>query len=93
MTLTDTAFIWTELSDSMFVDWFQFGVQFYNGDDNSSPTVVTGSSVAFAGSSNKTWRIDFDGEPSSPITGTYTVTLTFDFAGWGTCVISGTVTG
>ena len=88
MTLTDTAFIWTELSDSMFVDWFQFGVQYYNGDDNSSPTVVTGSSVAFAGSSSKIWRIDFDGEPYEPITGIFTQTITFDVPGAGTCVVS-----
>lgn len=78
----------------MRVDWFRLGAaQYYNGDDYDSPTNVSGSSVPLAGNSSEAWHTDFDGQPSSPITGTYTVTLTFDFAGWGTCVVSDSVSG
>jgi len=91
-TLTDTSFTWEELSGSMYVDWFRFGVQYYNGDDNSSPTVVSGSGVSFPGSSSQTWRTDFDGEPYEPINGNYALTLTFDVPGAGTCVTSDSIT-
>ena len=93
-TLTTTNFVWTELSGSMYVDYFRFdGSNYYNGNDNSSPTNVSGSSAALSGGSSAEWRMDFDGEPFEPITGTYSLTLTFDFPGWGTCVISDSVSG
>ena len=93
-TLTTTNLVWPELSGSMRVDWFELGPsRYYSGDNYDSPTIVSGSSVPLAGSSSDTWHMDFDGQPSSPITGTYTLTLTFDFAGWGSCVISDSVTG
>jgi len=92
--LTTTDFVWTELSGSMYVDWFRFdGSNYYSGNDNSSPTNVGGSSETLSGSSSATWQMDFDGEPFEPITGTYSLTITFDFPGWGSCVISDSVTG
>ena len=93
-TLTTTNFEWAELSGSMYVDYFRFdGSNYYNGNDNSSPTGMSGSSEALAGASSAQWEMDFDGEPYEPIDGTYSLTLTFDFPGWGTCVISDSVSG
>jgi hypothetical protein len=93
-TLITTNFEWTELSDSMYVDNFRFdGSDYYSGNDNSSPTGVSGSSESLSGGSSAQRETDFDGEPFEPITGNYALTLTFDFPGWGTCVISDSVTG
>ena len=88
-TLTDTNFTWTELDPgNQYVDWFQFPTQYYGGNDFTSPTIVTGSSVALPASSNASWRTDFDGQPYSPVDGDYSLTLTFDVPGAGTCVTS-----
>ena len=92
--LTDTAFTWNEMSGSMRVDYFNFnGSEYYGGNDYSSPTNHSGSNVSLSGTSSATWRTDFDGEPYEPIDGTYSLTLTFNFPGWGTCDISDSVTG
>ena len=92
-TLTDTTFTWTELDPgSQYVDWFQFPTQYYGGNDFTSPSIVTGSSVALPASSNATWRADFDGQPYSPVDGDYSLTLVFDVPGAGTCVTSDSIT-
>ena len=92
-TLTDTTFTWTELDPgSQYVDWFQFPTQYYGGNDFTSPSIVTGSSVALPASSNATWRSDFDGQPYSPVDGDYSLTLVFDVPGAGTCVTSDSIT-
>ena len=85
---------WEELSSDMEVDHFKFnGQQYYNGNDNSSPTSSFAPSIPLLGDGNSDrWAADFRNEPFEPIWGTYFVELTFDFPDGPTCVVSASLT-
>ena len=90
--LATTHFEWEELDSNMRVDWFRYGgSQYYNGNDYSSSTTVSGTNLAHPKNQSKHWRTDFDGSGYNPIWGLYTLTLTFDFPGWGDCTITRSV--
>ena len=92
--LIDSYLEWSELNDSMRVNFFEFnGQQYYDGDDNSSPTQWPAPDIALVGGGNTDrWRTDFSGEPSEPIWGTYFLELTFNFPDWGECTVSRSIT-
>jgi hypothetical protein len=60
-------------------------------DDNSSPSTYDGSFEPIVGHTDEEWRADFNGVPYTPIWGTYTVTLTFQFPDSVTCTKSRTI--
>jgi len=85
--LTTTFFDWTQ-NGSEYIDWFRFLYRYWGSNDSNPPTGPIGSSVNFPGMDNERWRADFDNEPSGGIWGDFSLTLTFDYPGWGQCVAS-----
>ena len=87
--LTDTTLDWPNVPPPAFVDEFKFdGSKYYNGNDDSSPTVVSGSSKQLSAGKTRTWEADFDDEPGEGIYGTFGLTLVFNFPGQGSCTLS-----
>jgi hypothetical protein len=95
--LTGSILHWPELltADGLpdpdaYVNWFRFnGVQYYDGDDESSPTNAAAPEIPLWGSSTAEWQADFGGYQSPLIPGApLTVELTF---APGSCRVSGTL--
>ena len=86
--LTATLFEWPDVPSPAFVDWMEFGSRYYNEDDYSSPTTSEGPPRLVDKNSTKFWTADFDDEPED-IYGDFQLTLTFEYPGWGFCVIEG----
>ncbi len=87
--LTKTVFSWPDVPPPAHVDWMRFDVTYFNHDDHSSPTISEGTWIMLGWNSSKTWQADFDDEPVGGIYGNFRVTLTFEYPGWGSCVIAG----
>jgi hypothetical protein len=87
--LNQTLFEWPDVPDPAYVDYLEFGTRYVNADDFSSPTGSSGTWLAINKDSSKTWSADFDDEPAEGIWGSFNVTLTFVFPGWGSCVLEG----
>ena len=80
--LTDTMLDWPDVPPPAYVDWFEFdGNRYYNGDDSSSPTSVTGSNRSLNGGKTRTWEADWDDEPDEGIYGSFGLTLVFKISG------------
>ena len=82
---------WTIALSGMKVDKFRFdGDTYWGGDDTTSPTGPISSWEKLNGGGDREWwEVDFKGAPS-PLWGTYSVDLIFEFEGMGlTCPISG----
>ncbi len=86
--LISTSFDWTKHA-SEYVNWFRFFTRYWNGNDSNPPTGPISSHVGFPGRDDENWRADFTSPPPGGIWGDFSVTLTFDYPGWGQCVISG----
>ena len=88
--LTDTTLEWPDVPMPAFVDYFEFdGSKYYNGNDYSSGTAVSGSSRQLSAGKTRTWQTDFDDEPGVGIYGYFGLTLVFDFPGQGSCTLNG----
>jgi len=87
--LTHTVFEWPDVPSPAYVDWMDFNNRYYNQDDYSSPTISGGTWLSINRTSTRTWSADFDDEPAEGLYGGFTVTLTFEYPGQGTCVIEG----
>jgi hypothetical protein len=88
--LTDTMLDWPDVPPPAFVDYFEFdGSKYYNGNDYSSGTAVSGSSRQLSAGKTRTWQTDFDDEPGVGIYGYFGLTLVFDFPGQGSCTLNG----
>lgn len=85
--LIRTYFDWTK-NGSEYIDWFRFFFRYWGGNDSNPPTGPINSSVQFPGMDNERWRADFDSQPPGGIWGNFSLTLTFDYPGWGQCVVS-----
>jgi len=84
---------WTLAQGGMEVDKFRFnGDTYWGGNDSTSPTGPISSWEKLNGGGDRGWwEVDFKGAPS-PLWGTYSVDLIFEFEGMGlTCPISGHV--
>ena len=80
--LTDTILDWPDVPAPAYVDWFEFdGNRYYNGDDSSSPTSMTGSSRQLSAGKTRTWEADWDDEPAEGLYGSFSVTLVFKVSG------------
>jgi len=84
--LTNAEISWTlQLTPTFGVNYFDFISQyagfngFPGGVDSSSPASATSNVQLNGGAINERWTADFNNQPYTPIWGTYTVTLTFDF--------------
>ena len=90
--LTNASLVWnTAYAPTMFFNYASFnGNQYYDTNSTTSPVNAPASpSIQMDGSGTQaTWLADFD---SSTFEGSYTVTLTFNFPGWGNCVLTGNV--
>jgi len=78
----------------MYLDFFRFGTTaYFNPPNNPPPPQATSSPIAasapaleLAGAGTQmTWAAKFN---NPTFIGLYRVTLTFDFPGWGTCVLT-----
>lgn len=88
--LVHTVFEWPDVPAPAHVDWFQFGnSKYFSKDDYSSPTVASGTWVRFRRGDTETWRVDFDDQPGEGLYGSFAVSLTFRYRGWGNCEVSG----
>ena len=83
---------WTIVQGGMEVDKFLFDDTYWSGNDSTSPTGPISSWEKLKGGGDREWwEVDFKGAPS-PLWGTYSVDLIFEFEGMGmTCPISGYV--
>jgi len=87
--LTQTLFEWPDVPSPAYVDWMDFNSRYYNQDDYSSPTISGGTWLSISRTSTRTWSADLDDEPAEGLYGDFKVTLTFEYPGWGSCVIEG----
>ncbi|HEY4666529.1 MAG TPA: hypothetical protein VIH26_04425 [Anaerolineales bacterium] len=88
--LTDTTLEWPDVPAPAFVDYFEFdGSKYYNGNDYSSGTALSGSSRQLSAGKTRSWKADFDDEPGAGIYGQFDLTLVFNFPGQGSCTLSG----
>ena len=85
--LTHTAFEWPDVPSPAYVDWMDFNTRYYNNNDYSSPTTSDGTWLSLNKTSTRTWSADFDDEPAEGLYGGFKVILTFEYPGWGSCVI------
>jgi len=67
--------------------WMDFNSRYYNNNDYSSPTTSDGTWLSLNKTSTRTWSADFDDEPAEGLYGGFKVILTFEYPGWGSCVI------
>ena len=92
--IVNTFVDWPKLQDAMYANRFELDdIQYWPGNDTSPPTNVSSliGTVPLPGGGNQDrWEGDFNGEPYEPIWGDYTLTVSFDFPGWGggPCVLS-----
>jgi hypothetical protein len=87
--LTHTVFEWPDVPSPAYVDWMDFSTRYYNQDDYSSPTISDGTWLSINRTSTRTWSADLDDEPAEGLYGGFKVILTFEYPGWGSCVIEG----
>jgi len=85
--LTQTLFEWPDVPSPAYVDWMDFNTRYYNNNDYSSPTTSDGTWLSLNKTSTRTWSADFDDEPAEGLYGGFKVILTFEYPGWGSCVI------
>ena len=91
--LTSAYLEWTKVQGGMEVDKFRWDFNTYwGGNDSSSPTgPISSREKLNGGGTSIWWEVDFSGAPS-PLWGTYSADLIFEFEGIGlTCAISGFV--
>ncbi|MBC7875546.1 MAG: hypothetical protein H7Y59_00130 [Anaerolineales bacterium] len=90
--LTNASLVWDRTYvPPMFFNYANFnGNQYYDTNTTTSPVNAPASpSIELVGNGAlATWLADFDSEV---FVGSYTVTLTFNFPGWGNCVLTGNV--
>lgn len=82
-----TWFDWPD-AGSMYVDWFEFENSFYYGGDDYTPPTTASSNIPFPGQTSERWRARLRNIPSAGVTGGFAVRFTFEYPGWGTCVLS-----
>jgi hypothetical protein len=87
--LIHTVFEWPDVPSPAYVDWMDFNTRYYNQDDYSSPTISDGTWLSINRTSTRTWSSDLDDEPDEGLYGGFRVILTFEYPGWGSCVIEG----
>jgi len=87
--LTHTVFEWPDVPSPAYVDWMDFNSRYYNNNDYSSPTTADGTWLSLNKTSTRTWSADLDDEPAEGLYGGFKVILTFEYPGWGSCVIEG----
>lgn len=86
--LTASSLTWVP-GGSGFVNYNEFiSSRYYNGNSYTSPVNRSSLNIQLPGNSNGTWHADFD--TLSTTNGTWSVTLTFNFPGWGNCAVTGT---
>jgi hypothetical protein len=80
--LTATTVEWPQVPPPAYVDWFKFdGNQYYDGNDNSSPTSKTGTNLTLNAGKTRTWEADWDDEPAEGLYGNFSVTLVLKISG------------
>lgn len=87
--LTATLFEWPDVPSPAYVDWLDFGTHYTYQNDYSSPTSSEGTWIWINPTSTKYWTAHFNAEPAEGIYGGFKVTLTFEYPGWGSCVLEG----
>jgi len=85
--LTNTLFEWPDVPSPAYVDWMDFNNRYYNNNDYSSPTTAGGTWLSIHSTTTRIWSADFDDEPAEGLYGGFKVILTFEYPGWGSCVI------
>lgn len=89
LTLTNTVFYW-ENPYGNGIDWFKFNeYQYYNGNDYSSPTTKSDTSLDIPAYTTYTWYTEFTGW-NYPIYGSFQLNLDFE-AGNVSCPVSATL--
>ena len=89
--LTATTVEWPQVPSPAYVDWFKFdGNQYYDGNDNSSPTSKTGTNRELGAGKTRTWEADWDDEPPEGLYGNFSVTLVLKISG-EFCTLSSSV--
>jgi hypothetical protein len=88
--IVDTVFEWPDVPDPTYVDWFKFDGDRYHDDldDHQSPTLSSKQSRRVKDGDTETWAVDFDDKPDYGIYGSFSLTLTLDVSGHGTCTVS-----
>lgn len=97
--LTSSVMTWSSpYSPPLYFDYFTFGRTYYNPRDSvyTSPITWTsdmgGSPDPLAGGGSQiTWGARFVLNGAPAFHGSYSVTLTFNFPGWGDCVLSSSI--
>ena len=88
-SIVHTVFEWPHVPDPAYVDYFRFDKKYHEDlDDHQSPTSSSARSRQVKSGNTETWRADFDNYPDGGIYGSFTVTLTFEISGLGTCTLS-----
>ncbi len=88
-SIVHTVFEWPNVPDPAYVDYFKFDKKYHDDlEDHQSPTVSSERSRPVKSGKTETWKADFDDYPDEGIYGSFTVTLTFDISGLGTCTLS-----
>jgi hypothetical protein len=85
--LTNTLFEWPDVPSPAYVDWMDFNTRYYNDNDYSSPTTAGGTWLSIHSTTTRIWSADFDDEPAEGLYGGFKVILTFEYPGWGSCVV------
>ncbi len=96
--LTSSVMTWSSpYSPPLYFDYFWFGRTYYNPSGNITTSPVSWSSAMGGipdplpgGGTEIRWTADFD-LMGQPFHGSYSVTLTFNFPGWGDCVLSSSI--
>lgn len=87
--IVHTVFEWPDVPDPTYVDWFKFdGDKYYDVEDSNSPTVSSDRSRRVKDGRTETWAVDFDDKPDYGIYGSFSLTLTLEVSGLGTCTLS-----
>ncbi len=91
--LIDTWLQWPEMTGSMYYNKAYFnGTKHYDGNDYSSPTSASANVHMNGGGNRDWWEADFNNVPSGGLAGYFQARLTFNFPGWGTCVLTTSMT-
>jgi hypothetical protein len=69
------------------------GTSYYGDSTGSSPVSASAPSMRLNAGANPWWEADFNYVPEGVLQGFYRASLTFEFPGWGTCVVSASKTG